>query len=299
MDNMKISLISMGAFCVVCLCLISSAEESKWEASELGQTGIFQMDNAPYPDESRSEGFKIKDRFYPREPHYIDNSVALFIPRGYRPSKKIDLLYYFHGHGNNIRGSLEQFQLRQQVMTSDKNVILVFPQGPKDAGDSGGGKMESAGGLKRLTEEVLQVLRDEGKIDAEARLGKIVLSGHSGAYRVISFCVEHGGLEDHLSEVYLLDSSYARLDQFVDWVARNRRARLLSVFTDHLADENVYLMTHMARAGVRYRLMVDEDATDRILERNRVVFLHTEKLKHNETVQWLARWLRTSRLRER
>lgn len=269
-----------------------------WEESELGKTAIFQMQSAPYPHESRSEGFTYKERVFPRDPHYVDNSVALFIPKGFRPGKRVDLLLYFHGHDSSVREALGQYRLREQVAASGKNVILVFPEGPKKALDSGGGKLEEPGGLRRLVDEVLDVLQAEGKIPSR-NLGQLILAGHSGAYRVISYCLEHGGLEDHIREVYLLDASYDRLEQFVDWVARNRRGRFLSVFTGHLAGENVFMMTEMAKRGVRYKLLQDEDASDEFLRRNRVIFLPTFTLRHLETVQWLERWLRTSRLPEK
>jgi len=289
----------VGVLCgILILAAGGGAMAAVWEESELGRTAIFQMQNAPYPHESRSEGFKNNDKLFPRDPHYVDNSVALFIPKGFRPGKRVNLLFYFHGHSNNVRTSLDQYRLREQIVASGKNIILVFPEGPKDAGDSGGGKLEEAGGLKRLVDEVLEVLLSEGKI-ASKDLGDIVLSGHSGAYRVISYCVEHGGLEDPLSEVYLLDASYARLEQFVDWVVRNRRGRFLSIFTDHLAGENVFLMTEMAKRGVRYALLQDEDASDAFLRRNRVIFLPTFQLDHNGTVTWLERCLRTSRLSDK
>jgi hypothetical protein len=43
-------------------------------------------------------------------------------------------------------------------------------------------------------------------------------------------------------------------------------------------------------------LHIDTDATDDLLARSRTLFLHTETLKHDETVQWLERWLRTRKL---
>lgn len=270
---------------------------AEWEKSEWGETAVFLMQNAPYPHESREEGYQGRNQFFPRDPHYIDNSVGIFIPQGYRAGKTIDLLYYFHGHQNNVRQSFERFQLREQIVRAGKNVILVFPQGPRDASDSGGGKLEEPDGLRRLTEEVLAKLKEEGKITSD-RVGRVILSGHSGAYLVISRCLEHGGLESAIEEVYLLDASYGRLEQFVDWTVRNRSGRLRSVFTDHLADENVFLMTHLTRAGVRYQLLNDEDATPSLLRRERVVFLHTTRLDHGGTVQWLESWLNASRLKD-
>ena len=57
-----------------------------------------------------------------------------------------------------------------------KNVILVFPEGPKDAGDSGGGKLEDRDGLKHLTGEVMDFLATEGKVQERA-LGRVALAG--------------------------------------------------------------------------------------------------------------------------
>jgi len=262
-----------------------------WEQSEIGLTAIFPMANAPYPHASRENGFTIGDRTFPRDPHYIDNSVALFIPNDYRPAEPVDLLFYFHGHDNNLRKALAQYKLREQVAASRQNVILVFPEGPKDAIDSGGGKLEEPGGLKRLTDEVLDTLATEGKI-TNKRLGRVLLAGHSGAYRVLSLCLKHGGLEDHVAAVALLDSSYGQLDNFVDWAQRQPEGRLFSIFTDHLAAENVYLMTHLAKRGLAYTLLDEADAGEADIANHRLLFLHTQRLKHDETVSWLEKWLR-------
>ncbi len=263
-----------------------------WEPSELGQTAVVEMKNAPYPHASRADGFKNGGKQYPREPHYVDGSVALFVPRGFRAGERTDLLLYFHGHLNNVRRAMAEFRLREQVVASGRNVILVFPEGPKDVPDSGGGKLEEKDGLKRLVDEVLDVLVAERKIPGRS-LGRVVLAGHSGAYRVISFCLEHGGLEENVTDVGLLDASYARLDAFVDWVARKRDGRLFSIFTDHLSGENVYMMTHLRKRGVSYELRDEDDVGDDTLRAARVLFVNTTKLSHNETVRWLERWLRS------
>jgi len=272
-----------------------AGEPIRWDISKLGQTAIVRLNNAPFPHASRADGFKSGEKLYPRDPHYTDNSVALFIPRGYEPRKQTDLLVYFHGHGNNIRKALVDFGLREQVVASGRNVILVFPQGPKDAADSGAGKLEEKDGLEHLVHEALDVLAADGKVRGK-ELGHVALAGHSGAYRAIAFCVERGGLEEHIGPVCLLDASYALLDNFVDWLAREPDARLFSIFTAHLAEENVYLMTHLRRRNVSYDLLDEEDATEAVLAKTRVILVSTQKLKHNQTVQWLERWLRASQL---
>jgi len=56
------------------------------------------------------------------------------------------------------------------------------------------------------------------------------------------------------------------------------------------------LFTHIQKMDEHCTLHIDTDATDELLARSRTLFLHTETLKHDETVQWLERWLRTWKL---
>lgn len=269
-----------------------------WTGDGTGETLLIPMKSAPYPHASRAEGFKIQNRTYPRDPHYTDSTVALFIPKGYRPQDRTDLLVYFHGHMNSVRKALDQYKLREQIVASGRNVILIFPEGPKDAGDSGCGRLEEPDGLKNLVAEAMDVLVSSGKAKTP-RLGRVLIAGHSGAYRAISFCVEHGGLPENVTDVALLDSSYARLDAFVDWVGGGSGRRLFSIFTDHLGGENVYLMTHLKKRGLDYELLIESDARDDTVARARILFLHAEKLNHEQTVTWLERWLRGTTLSSR
>lgn len=294
-----------AAMLILCVILInacsafgqpaSAPEHVSWVRGPAGETLIIPMANAPYPHESRQDGWKIRDRLYPRDPHYIDSSVGIFIPAGYEPAETVHLLFYFHGHMNNVRKAFDVFKLREQIAAAGRNVIAVFPEGPKDAEDSGCGKLDEKGGLGRLTHEVLDRLAEDGKIRTR-RLGRVLLAGHSGAYRVISFCLENGGLEEHISDVCLLDASYGRLDAFVEFTVRRPQARLFSIFTDHLAGENVYIMTHLREKSVAYELAAEQWANDATLRDTRLLFLHAEKLTHDGTVAWLQRWLAATSL---
>ncbi len=273
----------------------TTAPAPSWERADVGETLIVPMANAPYPHDTRKDGWKTRDKLFPREPHYVDNSVGIFIPKGYKPGEAVDLLFYFHGHLNNIRKAFDFFKLREQIAATGKQVIGVFPEGPKDSPDSGCGKLDEKDGLKRLTDEVLDRLVADGKIKSR-KLGRVLLAGHSGAYRVISLSIQQGGLDEHISDVCLLDASYGLLDAFVDWGARRTSGRLFSIFTDHLATENVYLMTHLRQRDVRYELSAEQHATDAMVRESRVLFLYAEKLKHDETVRWLQRWLTATNL---
>ncbi|NQU26869.1 MAG: hypothetical protein HQ528_01130 [Candidatus Marinimicrobia bacterium] len=263
-----------------------------WETTSAGKLAIFSMEHAPYPDTSRVDGYTRKDEFYPAAIHYNDQSVAIFVPAGFRPEKSVDLLFYFHGHNNNIRKSLDKFSLREMVFASGKNLILVFPQGPKDARDSGYGKLESIGGFKRLAVEVLDTLKMERVIEHQ-NLGSVILAGHSGTYRVIGQILKQGGMTDKIREVYLLDATYAQLDIFEDWITSDGKKIFRSIFTDHLAPENVTLMKNLSRQNLPFKLLAEEAVVAGDLE-NRILFLHAADLSHAETVNWLERFLRNS-----
>ncbi len=253
------------------------------------------MKSAPYPHPSRDKGYVYNKVLIPREPHYTDSTVGLFIPRGYRRTPKVNVLVYLHGWSNNVRKALSEYKLREQIAASGQNIILVFPEGPRDATDSGCGKLEDQDGLKHLVVEALATLHSAGKID-RAKIGHVLIAGHSGAYRGLACCADHGGLGAELAGVCLLDSSYGNLEMFVNWVEKHPTGRFFSIFTDHLSAQNVYLFTHMQKIDEHCALRIDQDATDELLARSRTLFLHTETLKHDETVRWLERWLRTRKL---
>jgi hypothetical protein len=253
------------------------------------------MESAPFPHPSREKGYTYNKTTFQREPHYSDSTVGLFIPRGYHQTPKVNLLLYLHGWSNNVRKAIAEYRLREQVVASSQNVILIFPEGPRDASDSGCGKLEDKDGLKNLVEASLATLHAAGKIDSE-KIGHVLIAGHSGAYRGLACAADHGGLDTELMGVCLLDSSYGNLDMFVNWAHKHPERQFFSIFTDHLAAQNVYMFTHLQKAGEHCSLEIDTDATDDLLAKQRTLFLHTETLTHNETVRWLERWLRTRKL---
>lgn len=272
-----------------------SAKAIQWEKSDEGETAYVEMKSAPFPHASRENGFTYHQTKFPREPHYSDSTVGLFIPRGFQRRSQVNLLIYLHGWNSNVRKALAAYKLREQIVASGQNIILVFPEGPRDASDSGCGKLEDKDGLKHLVEESLATLHAAGRID-NAELGSVLLAGHSGAYKGLACMADHGGLDAGLSGICLLDASYGNLDMFVDWARKHPSGTFFSIFTDHLAAQNVYLFTHMQNDDSHCTMRIDSAADGEVLAKTRLLFLHSEKLKHDETVQWLERWLRARQL---
>lgn len=56
------------------------------------------------------------------------NKVALFLPKGFDPSKPAIIMPYFHGHGGGIDDALTRQKLTEQAAKSGKNIAFVIPQ---------------------------------------------------------------------------------------------------------------------------------------------------------------------------
>src|SRR5260370_30595309 len=197
-----------------------------------GELIVTQLNSAPFPHPLRAEGHRYKDQFFSAKEHYSDNTVAIFIPKGFEPSDRIDFVVHFHGWKNNVEGVLKRYEIVQQLIESRRNAILVVPQGPRDAADSFDGKLEDPDGFKRFMSDVGGILRQKPGFRNDFSIGRIVLSGHSGGYQVISSILDRGGLSDKVKEVWLFDALYAQTEKFLAWMDKEG-GRLLNIYTEH------------------------------------------------------------------
>ena len=275
------------------------AEDGPWVTTPEGQTLLRPFKNAPYPHASREKGFTYDGKLFDAPTHYNDSTVGIFIPAGFRPSDTVDYVVHFHGWSNHVSAVLDHYELRQQFVQSGLNAILLVPQGPKDATDSGGGKLErDKGAFEALIREVTQFLQAAGKIHT-GRIGHIALTTHSGGYLVTSSILVQGGLRDHITDVLLFDSSYGGLEGFTDWVGEGHGRRLVSIFTQHLSQQNYMLITLLQKHHSPFEAIMESDLKEEMLLPRRSLFLHTLDLPHDEIMQkrdYFALFLRTSAL---
>jgi hypothetical protein len=254
--------------------------------------------SAPFPDQNRINGHVYDDKTYSAQEHYSDSSVAIFIPKGFRPDEETNFVVYFHGWNNNIDSACAQFKLIEQFCESNKNAIFVFPEGPKNSPDSYGGKLEDKDGLKNLIDDVLKFLLEKGKIKSD-KVGNIILSGHSGAYRVISFSLMRGGLTKNISDVILFDALYGQTEKFSHWI-ENYNGRFINIYTDNggTKNETESLTDDLDAWGIPYFKSEDTQLKDDDLKNHRLIFIHTD-LSHNEVISTrnqFREYLKTSRL---
>lgn len=229
------------------------------------------------------EGHSYKNQSFNFQEHYADSSVLIFVPKGFWPAQSTNIVVYFHGWYNNIDSACAQFKLIEQFSESSKNAILVFPEGPKNSPDSFGGKIEDKDGLKNLLEDVVKYLKKK-KIVNTTEIGKIILAGHSGAYRAIASSVDHGGLTKNISEVILFDALYAEIEKFRKWI-QNYDGKFINIYTDNggTMEETVNLMNDLDSLKIPYLKAEEKELLQTHLVNNRLIFIHTD-LSHNEVI---------------
>jgi hypothetical protein len=251
--------------------------------SVFGELIVTQFVSAPFPHPARAEGHTYKTNFFPAEKHYRDNTVAIFIPKNFKPGSKIDFVVHFHGWGNNVTNALRKYELPQQFLASGKNAVLVVPQGPRDASDSFGGKLEDENGFKNFMDEVLTMLRQK-KPFRKSEIGKIILSGHSGGYQVMSSILEKGGLTENVKEVWLFDGLYARTEKFQSWF-ENSDGRFINIYTEGggTKRETEKLMNGLKQKGIKFVSEKENNVTPKLLRQNRLIFIFTE-LPHDDVI---------------
>lgn len=251
--------------------------------AHLGEVFVPSFSSSPFPHPKRATGHVYNNQTYPAEKHYSDSNVAIFVPKGFTAQKKTDIVIYFHGWYNNIDSACAQFRLIEQFYEARKNAVFVFPEGPKDAPDSFGGRMEEKDGLRNLVHDVLNFLKQQKKI-TQTNVGRIILAGHSGAYRVISFCLMRGGLTKSITDVILFDALYGQTEKYVYWIDRYK-GRFINIFTNDggTKNESENLMADFDGWGIPYLFMQENDLTTSDLKKNRLIFIHSD-LSHNDVI---------------
>ena len=287
---------------IVLLALAGQAEDA-WQTnySGFGKLLVTEFVAAPFPHPARAAGRTRDGKVYTATDHYSDRTVALFIPKDFRPGTEVDFVVHFHGWNNTVAGTLAQFNLVQQFCDSGKNAILIVPQGPHDAPDSFGGKLEDTNGFKVFMAEALEKLH-AGNAPGQTTfsIGNLILSGHSGGYHVMAAIVDHGGLP--IKEAWLFDALYGNTENFVAWQQREK-GRMMNIYTDQggTKPETERLMAAYQTRGVSFVSLEETNAVPQDLQRGRIVFLHTE-LAHNEVIfrrGEFSQFLKTSCLQTR
>jgi hypothetical protein len=263
-----------------------------------GRTLILPFASAPYPHASRAQGHTYQGRLYDAATHYSNSDVGIFIPDGWRPRNgAVDFIVHFYGWNHDIAATFSTYRLREQVAASRRNAILVVPEGPTNAPDSGDGKLElDAGGFQRFMTDVAARLKQVQLSDTD-RVGRIVLTAHSGGYGGAGGVLTRGGMNDSITDVILFDAAYGYFDAFADW-ARAPQHHLLSLFTGDTSTGNAALMGKVQEPTPNLYVRLADSMTLDQLQTRAPTFVLTS-VAHDDLLQkysWYSLFLQTTAL---
>ncbi len=256
-------------------------------------TGICQLplrqikitsSNTSFPDTGRSQGHLYNKVLYNAADHYSDSSVIIITPKNFKAKKKVDMIFWFHGWGNNIDTALTEYGLSRQFAEAGVNGVLVLPETTKNAPDSYGGKLEQKNTFRNLVNDVLKKLAGMHIISGNAHAGNIILAGHSGAYRVMAHILQNGN--EPVNEVILFDALYADTDKFMDWLTADRDHRFINLYTDHggTFNETKAMMQQVKNANMTADSVEEAHVTPETIRNNKIIFIHTPH-EHNYIIQ--------------
>lgn len=280
-----------------------SSRADSWadQYAKYGNLIVVKLDSAPFPHPGRAQGHTYDKEFYPADKHYSDNTVAIFVPKGFRRSDKVDFVVHFHGWRHHVENTLSNYHLIPQFMDAGRNAILVVPQGPYDAPDSFDGKLEDENGFKRFMTDVMATLKQRGVIGNEP-VGDIILSGHSGGYEVISSILARGGMDENIKEVFLFDALYGRTEKFMNWFDHYPNRRMINIYTEHggtkQETEKLIADVKARKPPVSFVSKNEADITADDLKKYQLIFMFTP-MEHDKTPyehQSFCQYLKTSRL---
>ena len=282
MSRQRVSLILGAALLAVAFSVVIGEETPKKPrpkpaasevSNEFGRIVRLDLDAAPFPDAARQTGYSYDGEYYPRDGHYDDSSVVVFIPKRFEPSGKVDLVFFFHGWFSSVSEAAKDFELFRQFSASGQKALLVLPETARDAPDSFAGKLERENGFRAFEAELLGALGAAG-VGRGLQAGRIILMGHSGAYHVISRILAQRGVASRVSEVCLFDALYEDVAQYAAWI-RNGDGRFVSIFAEDgdPADNSRGLAALLRNEGIEFETANDDPREDERVLGKRVVLL--------------------------
>jgi hypothetical protein len=215
---------------------------------------------------------------YPESRHFRDDSVLLHAAAGFDPARPFRLVLFFHGHGATLRGTvIGEYDLPGQFDRAGANAVLIAPQSAFDAPDSAPGKFVRSGHAAEFLDEAERLARRAFGGDAAAwRRAPVILASFSGGYRTVAQIATHGGIEDRIEGLVLLDSVYADVGHFASWLGRrHHRTFFYALFTPSSAPT-----TEALKAALRERNIAHETSDDGGAMRGvRIVEIPTEHVR--------------------
>ena len=236
-----------------------------------------------FPDTARAKGHIYNKIVYDAASHYMDSSVLIIAPQKLDAGKKVDLVFWFHGWGNNIDTAVQYYELAKQFVAANLNAVLVLAETTKNAPDSYGGKLEYSNVFKGLVTDIIRELKKEKSISKKCETGNILLAGHSGAYRVMAYILQEGNMP--VQEVLLFDALYGQTDKYMNWVQSGKAHRLVNIYTDGGGTdvESKGMVKQLVNLNIKTSTIEEKELTAGLLQAQEILFIHSLH-KHNDVI---------------
>lgn len=249
-------------------------------------TKVFRITSAytAFPDTARSAGHSYDKVLYTAAAHYSDSSVLIVVPPDFKAGKKVDVIFWFHGWRNNIDTAAAYFELTSQFVAANCNAILVLPETTKDAPDSYGGKLEQQTVFKHLLQDVMNELKKQKITGKKTKPGNIVLAGHSGAFRVMAYILQNGGIE--VKQIILFDGLYSQIEKYTGWIEADGAHQFINLYTnkgggtDEVSEK---MMQGLREKNITFINLEEKEVNAAMLKENKVIFIHSLK-EHNDVI---------------
>jgi hypothetical protein len=249
---------------------------------------------APFPDSARMDGHDYEGKHYPYEHHYDDSSVQIRAPKNFTIKKPIELVVWFHGWNNNIDSADNFYGLTKQFFEAGRNAIFIFPEGPKNAPDSYGGKLEKPEMFALFINDLLNKLETMNVLPKNKQYSindcKITLAGHSGAYRVMSKIIQNNKID----ELLLFDAMYGGNDAYLKWIAESKQHRFIHIYTkDGGTFENTNQIMHQLKDSLKVAItsVTENELKMEDLRSGKPLFIFSES-EHNWVITWNSNFYR-------
>lgn len=262
--------------------LFIAQQSSAQDENSFRQFHIYSS-HTSFPDTGRRLGHVYSGKLYSAKEHYNDSTVLIIAPKNLNAKKKVDLVFWFHGWGNNVDSAAIRYELTKQFIASKRNAVLVLAEIARNAPDSYGGKLENSGVFKLLVADVLQGLIAKQLVTQGYSAGHILLAGHSGAYRVMARVIKNGQMP--VDEVMLFDALYAETDIYLDWIKADRQHRFIDIYTDHggTLDESKKMAGMIDDADLNNFQTEETKLVPAQFDAHPLIFIHSLK-EHNDVV---------------
>lgn len=207
---------------------------------------------------SRRGHTTLRGGVYWEHPTYTDRRVLLSIPPQFNARKPAIILVFLHGNESRLdRDVRDRQQVPLQLAQSGLNAVLVAPQFAVDAKDSSAGRFWESGIFAKFLDEATEriaKLHGNSALKKTLRKSPVVLIAYSGGYQPAASILAHGGSDQRIRGVILLDALYGQEEKFAEWLTRHHReAFFFSAYTEPARESNEQLQSMLVDRQIRFR----------------------------------------------